>query len=182
MIEIARGIFYSPDTGALFTARTHFALKGIKGFQAAETLHMSPCKPSKDGYVRVRVNHKKILAHRLIWQYYYGEIPEGMQIDHMDRSKNNRLENLRCVKPSTNSRNSDTVRGRSKYRGVAWDESRKKWIATIRINGKRKFLGRYECEKEASKAYESSRRLYHNGQYIQGSLRATSEDYQGRES
>lgn len=48
--------------------------------------------------------------HRLVWETFNGEIPEGMQIDHIDGNKeNNALNNLRCVDAKTNSNNPNTV-------------------------------------------------------------------------
>ncbi len=38
------------------------------------------------------------MAHRLIWIYHYGPIPEGFEIDHINRKRDdNRIENLRVV-------------------------------------------------------------------------------------
>lgn len=42
----------------------------------------------------------------------------------------------------------------SKYVGVHWRNSCKKWNANIRINGKIKFIGSYTNEKKASEAYK----------------------------
>lgn len=42
----------------------------------------------------------------------------------------------------------------SQYKGVSFDKSRKKWLAQIKINYKKIFLGRYETEEEAKNAYE----------------------------
>lgn len=44
--------------------------------------------------------------HRVIWFYFNGEIPKGMQIDHINGDKtDNRLENLRLVTPKENNNN-----------------------------------------------------------------------------
>lgn len=45
-----------------------------------------------------------ILWHRVIWQYFKGDIPEGMQINHIDENKaNNALSNLNLLTPKENS-------------------------------------------------------------------------------
>ena len=61
-------------------------------------------KPStiNSGYnvARLYVNGvcKSILIHRLVWEAFNGEIPEGMQINHIDEDKtNNRLDNLNLM-------------------------------------------------------------------------------------
>lgn len=45
-------------------------------------------------------------AHRIVWMSVYGDIPDDMVIDHINRSKNdNRIKNLRCVTRQQNARN-----------------------------------------------------------------------------
>ena len=40
----------------------------------------------------------KVSVHRLVYEAFKGEIPEGMEIDHIDRNKrNNNPDNLRVV-------------------------------------------------------------------------------------
>lgn len=52
------------------------------------------------------IYRKSYLCHRLVWILHHGEIPEGMEIDHLDgNSLNNRVENLRCVEGFINKRN-----------------------------------------------------------------------------
>lgn len=70
----------------------------------------------KKKYIRVCVRDyetNKIVSkrvHRLVWETFKGEIPEGMQIDHIDGNpENNRLDNLRCVTPKENSNNPNTI-------------------------------------------------------------------------
>ena len=50
------------------------------------------------------------LRHRVIWYYFNGEIPEGMEIDHINgMPSDNRLENLRVVTHKDNMNNENTV-------------------------------------------------------------------------
>jgi hypothetical protein len=57
-------------------------------------------------YYSVKVNNKTYKVHRIIWEIHFGPIPEGMQIDHIDRnSLNNKVSNLRLVSSKLNSRN-----------------------------------------------------------------------------
>jgi hypothetical protein len=42
----------------------------------------------------------------------------------------------------------------SYHKGVTWDKSRNKWMSSIVINGKRKYLGRFSSELDAIKAYQ----------------------------
>jgi hypothetical protein len=44
----------------------------------------------------------------------------------------------------------------SKYRGVSWNKRSNKWQAEIRFDGKKHYLGRFEDEQEAARAYSSA--------------------------
>ena len=49
--------------------------------------------------------------HQLVWETFVGEIPEGMEIDHIDTDKtNNNLSNLRLVDRSGNMHNPITYK------------------------------------------------------------------------
>lgn len=39
----------------------------------------------KDGYARMRIERKRVLLHRWMYQYHKGNIPEGLVIDHLCR-------------------------------------------------------------------------------------------------
>lgn len=59
------------------------------------------------GYIVVRVAGKLQQVHRVVWELHFGEIPEGMHIDHINGVRcDNRIDNLRLVLPSVNTRNS----------------------------------------------------------------------------
>lgn len=58
------------------------------------------------GYIYLGFGHKKFLAHRLVWEAFKGEIPEGMEIDHKNSEKyDNRLCNLRLCSHKDNCNN-----------------------------------------------------------------------------
>lgn len=73
------------------------------------------CNPNKDGYCVVsyfsnKKRGKKIRVHRLVWEAFNGKIPKNMEIDHINRIRNdNRLSNLRCVTHKTNMNNPLTI-------------------------------------------------------------------------
>lgn len=55
---------------------------------------------------------KTVLVHRLVWLAFRGEVPPGLEIDHIDQNKhNNRLDNLQLVTHNENVR-------KSRYQGT----------------------------------------------------------------
>ncbi len=55
--------------------------------------------------ISVHINKKRYgaMAHRLIWQMKYGNIPDGYEINHKNGVKtDNRIKNLEAVTPSRN--------------------------------------------------------------------------------
>lgn len=67
---------------------------------------LSPGK-SSDGYFFVGLYKngikKSVRINRLVWQTFVGEIPEGLQVNHIDEDKeNNRVENLNLMTSKEN--------------------------------------------------------------------------------
>ena len=100
------------------------------------------------------------LDHCLTFRKYFNEdfdltdTSHNNQIDHININKlDNRIENLRVVNHSQNSRNQNKKENcSSKYKGVCWDKN--KWKARISINYKLKHLGLFDNEEEAHLAYK----------------------------
>jgi hypothetical protein len=68
-----------------------------------------------DGYIRVGINGKQIMAHRIIWEMFNGAIPDGLQIDHINEVKDdNRIENLQLVTNKQNQQRRSNSRGYQK--------------------------------------------------------------------
>eukprot|EP00899_Mesostigma_viride_P009883 jgi/Mesvir1/18897/Mv18894-RA.1 len=47
-------------------------------------------------------------------------------------------------------------RGSSQYKGVTWDEAKKKWMARVQIDGKYRTLGRFINEEDAVRAVDAA--------------------------
>ena len=113
----------------------------------------------KNGYRRITIDGKHYYAHRLIFLYHNGYIPEG--IDHIDGDPlNNNVSNLRPATQSQNCMNKKKIKemnGKSvssDFKGVCWCKRDKKWSAQIQIDGKQNHLGYFASEVEAARAYD----------------------------
>lgn len=121
---------YNPSTGQLFRFSR-------KGHNEITTL--------RNGYYCFSVDGAVYEAHRMIMSMLGYDI-EGKQIDHINGIRNdNRMSNLRVVIEKDNQKNKKLHSSNtSGFNGVHWDLNRRKWVSQIKINGKLKFLGRYE--------------------------------------
>lgn len=113
------------------------------------------------GYRRVRVSGKDYLAHRLIFLYHHGWLPEF--VDHKDRDpRNNRIENLRPLTHSQNIANGKSTTSSSGYRGVTALKTGK-FLAQVMKNYKNHHLGQFDSAEEAHQAYLRARDLLFPG-------------------
>ncbi len=118
-------------------------------------------KATNTGYIRIIINKKNYLLHRLIYKYFNEDFDLTFSynnlIDHIDINPlNNKIENLRLVNRSQNNRNINKRKNlSSKYIGVSWKKRTNKWCAQIKINGKVKHLGYFTNEEDAYKCYKN---------------------------
>lgn len=75
----------------------------------------------EDGYWLVGDKSSNVLVHRIIYEMFHGEIPEGKEIDHIDGNPaNNVIEDLRMLDKKTNQRNMRiSISNSSGYTGVS---------------------------------------------------------------
>ena len=103
---------------------------------------------SSCGYRRVNYQGTTYLCHRIIFFLIHGYVPEV--IDHVDQNPlNNAPDNLR--ESDTHRNNHNKGRGKdnkSGVKGVHWCKSRKRWVALIDLNGKRK-IKRFKSKSKA---------------------------------
>jgi hypothetical protein len=84
------------------------------GFYEVEPYRIE--RKTKEGYLSIRgsVNGKRYssFAHRLVWQYFNGDINDGLTINHKDGDKtNNKLSNLELATYKEQSKHSREVLG-----------------------------------------------------------------------
>lgn len=133
-----KGFTYNPETGEVF---------GIKGVVCNSI--------AKNGYIyltaKLNGERYRVLAHRLAWFLYYGEVPNI--IDHINRNKlDNRITNIRNVNLHKNNLN---------IFGKGYEKRGNKYQAAICVNKSKKYLGLYNTEIEAHQAYLDAKKIYH---------------------
>jgi hypothetical protein len=147
---------YSPDTG-IFTRRISLSPRSHVGKQAGSR--------SSSGYLQIRVDSTRYLAHRLAWLHTFGVWPNGV-IDHINGVKNdNRLANLRDVAPYVNSQNQKIAQSRnmSGLLGAHYQARSDRYLAHIVVDGTKKHLGSFETAEQAHAAYIEAKRRLHEG-------------------
>lgn len=112
-------------------------------------------KPTaKTVYVHAWNNRQSVYMHRLI----AGAGPEDL-VDHADHDGLcNQKYNLRLVTPAQSQRNRNKQRNgkTSRFKGVFWDSSRSRWMSTIQVEGKTRYVGRFREEEDAGHAYDDA--------------------------
>ena len=147
--EINSLFYYNEEAGELMNAvtRSYKALRDdIAGYVWVDT------KRSNHKYRVVKVKGKEYKVHRLIWQYFFGEKPNG-HIDHINgNTLDNRIINLRVVDNATNSKNrSIQSNNKSGYHGINQLPSGN-WRVRINHNKKRITIGTFKSFREAKVA------------------------------
>jgi len=109
--------------------------------------------PSK-GRVQIIVEGKCYYRYRLIWVWHYGDIPAGLQVDHIDNTglkSDDRIENLRLATQTQNLHNIEA-------RGHCWNKRNGKWEASICHQSKKMHLGLFDCQLDARAEYLRAKR------------------------
>lgn len=103
-------------------------------------------------YVRIFVDNKNISLHNFIMK----NTDENLVIDHIDNNGlNNTRKNLRITTKTVNSHNRKKKDNTSsKYIDVHFAKKLKMWVSSIRANGSKDTLGKFDNELEAAKSYD----------------------------
>tara|TARA_R110000737_G_scaffold272918_1_gene279861 strand:+ start:225 stop:809 length:585 start_codon:yes stop_codon:yes gene_type:complete len=105
------------------------------------------------------VDGASLLAHHVVWMFASGEWPK-LDVNHINgKPDDNRISNLRLATKEDISRNlSMNVKNKSGVNGVYFDKSRSKWIAEIKQNNIKIWLGRFDHLIDATDARAAAER------------------------
>lgn len=126
-----------------------FARKNRYGFYAGRT--MPP--EIKNGKRIRRTQH----MHRLLLGIDNTNHLQ-IRVDHVDcNGLNNQRHNIRISTPSQNGANRRKNKGAaSRYKGVYFKRKLNKWEVSLQVNKDRKYIGVFEKEEDAARAYNEA--------------------------
>lgn len=150
--ELKAAVHYNPETG-VFTWK-------ICRSDRMKAGDIAGCLNNR-GYLRICIDGKVYLAHRLAWLYMTGEWPKG-QIDHIKHVRHdNRWVNLREATHQENQKNQTRRKDNtSGVCGVVWHKPSGKWQSQISVNDKSMYLGIFIDKFEAICARMSANNKY----------------------
>lgn len=149
-------VTYDPETG-------HFYAKVSSGRRSkGDRIGYA----DKLGYWKISIHGKWIMSHRLAWALMNSNVWPAGEIDHINGNPgDNRIANLRVANRSQNVANAKfSSKNTTGFRGVCI--VRRKSIpdgyqATVRKNGRARYLGIFDTPEEAHAAYLKAAREVH---------------------
>ena len=111
---------------------------------------------------RVQIGTAKYYVNRVVWELHNGAIPQGMIVCHKDNDQcNNRIENLTLTTAEKNSRTrKNRGSNTSMFHGVFWHKASSKWMVTIGVKGKLKYVGIFDDFAEACQVRKEAEKKY----------------------
>jgi hypothetical protein len=124
--------------------------------KSSNNQHQHVGSVNSSGYIQFEHFGKTVMLHRAIFELHFGEIPAGMQIDHIDRNPlNNRIENLRLASQNQNQINSRIPKNNTTgFKGVLRTPNGK-FQARLGFNGKKLYLDLFDTAEEANECVKN---------------------------
>ena len=156
--ELRRLLYYNRKTG-LFVWRVEVRPnRPLRGCSAGTH--------DGHGHIAIRINGCTFPAHRIAWIYVRGQIPDDLEVDHVDMNGiNNKFKNLRLATFTQQQMNRRALsNNKCGLKGVHFVKRSRRWCAQITIQNKRTWIGEFETVELAAQAYFSEAKK-HYGEY-----------------
>jgi hypothetical protein len=153
---IREWLAYNAETGDIVWRRSK---KGVRVGERAGYISHPSRKSGTGGHRAIKIEQRRFFGHRIAWAMHYGDWPpDGFDVDHINGNRDdNSIVNLRLATRSQNIANSKRSKlNTSGVKGVTWSKRERKWMAQIRVAGKRINLGYYSCIEDAGRAYRTA--------------------------
>ena len=148
-----RRIYLGEDEWTILDAEDYYRLNSFKWFLTGRLHKFYAARTIKiDGKTRIARMHRDIMNP-----------PDNLVVDHRNSDGlDNRRQNLRLATKSQNGCNSRKRKNTSSvYIGVHLRKKQGRWEAEITHNRKKIWLGSFDNEIAAAKAYDAAAKKYH---------------------
>lgn len=109
------GLYQVSDCGNVRSVDRFILKKGVKQFLKGKTLKPSIVNQYYSVILSKNNKIKRFSIHRLVYETFIGEIPNGKQVNHINENKtDNKVENLNLMSPKENTNWGTGIERRSK--------------------------------------------------------------------
>jgi hypothetical protein len=153
-------LLFGCDARFIYIAKLRFAVVDSADYDFLRSFKWRLSRSDRTYYAFTTVPRPRPLYPRVIWMHHLVlQPPRGLLIDHRNHNGlDNRPGNLRLATHIENNRNmrKQKPKSTSRYKGVDRVKATGKYRARIAVAGHRLFLGSFNDELSAAKAYDQA--------------------------